>query len=67
MKHLIMTLSSLLLVSKTNSCKTLRKIINHILLEIISEEKDMKLPQSGWVSYKIISIDVNLHKINLVL
>ena len=54
-------------VSKANSSKTLRKIINNHLFEIISKEKDMNLPQSGWVSNKIISIDVNLHKINLVL
>ena len=37
------------------------------LFEIFSKEKDMNLPQSGWVSNKIISIDVNLHKINLLL
>ena len=54
-------------VSKANSSKTLRKIINNHLFEIISKEKDMNLPQSGWVSNKIISIDVHLHKINLVL
>ena len=54
-------------VSKASSSKTLRKIINNHLFEIISKEKYMNLPQSGWVSNKIISIDVNLHKINLVL
>jgi len=54
-------------VSKANSSKTLRKTINNHLFEIISKEKDMNLPQSGWVSNKIISIDVNLHKINLLL
>ena len=54
-------------VSKANSSKTLRKIINNHLFEIISKEKDMNLPQSGWVSNKIISIDLNLPKINLVL
>ena len=54
-------------VSKANSSKNLKKIINNHLFEIISKEKDMNLPQSGWVSNKIISIDVNLHKINLVL
>ena len=54
-------------VSKANSSKTLRKIINNHLFEIIAKEKDMNLPQSGWVSNKIISIDVNLHKINLLL
>ena len=34
-------------VSKANSSKTLRKIINNHLFEIISKEKDMNLPQSG--------------------
>ena len=54
-------------VSKANSSKNLKKIINNHLFEIISKEKDMNLPQSGWVSNKILSIDVNLHKINLLL
>ena len=54
-------------VSKANSRKTLKKTVNNHLFEIFSKEKDMNLPQSGWVSNKIISIDVNLHKINLLL
>jgi len=54
-------------VSKTTSKKTLRKIINDHLFEILTKEKDMNLPQSGWVSNKIILIDVNLHKMNLLL
>ena len=54
-------------VSKTTSKKTLRKIINDHLLEILSEEKDKNLPQSGWVSNKVILIDVNFHKMNLLL
>ena len=54
-------------VSKTTSKKTLRKIINDHLLEILTKEKDMNLPQSGWVSNKIILIDVNLHKMNLLI
>ena len=54
-------------VSKANSSKTLSKIIYNHLFEMISKEKEMSLPQSGWVSNKIISIDVNLHKINLLL
>lgn len=54
-------------VSKTTSKKTLRKIINDHLFEILTKEKDMNLPQSGWVSNKIILIDVNLHKINLLI
>jgi len=54
-------------VSKTTSKKTLRKIINDHLLEILTKEKDMNLPQTGWVSNKIILIDVNLHKMNLLI
>ena len=54
-------------VSKTTSKKTLRKIINDHLFEILTKEKDMNLPQSGWVSNKIILIDVNLHNINLLI
>ena len=54
-------------VSKANSRKTLKKTVNNHLFEIFSKENDMNLPQSGWVSNKIISIDVNLHKINLLL
>ena len=54
-------------VSKTSSKKTLRKIINDHLFEILGKEKDMNLPQSGWVSNKVILIDVNFHKMNLLL
>ena len=54
-------------VSKANSSKTLRKNINNHLLEIVSKENPMNLPQNGWVSNKIIPIDVNLHRINLLL
>ena len=54
-------------VSKTTSKKTLRKIINDHLFEILTKEKDMNLLQSGWVSNKIILIDVNLHKMNLLI
>ena len=54
-------------VSKTTSKKTLRKIINDHLFEILSKEKDMNLPPSGWVSNKVILIDVNFHKMNLLL
>ena len=59
--------SSNFVVSKTTSKKTLRKIINDHLFEILTKEKDMNLPQSGWVSNKIILIDVNLHKMNLLI
>ena len=54
-------------VSKTTSKKTLRKIINDHLFEILSKERDMNLPQRGWVSNKVILIDVNFHKMNLLL
>ena len=54
-------------VSKTTSKKTLRKIINDHLFEILTKEKDMNLPQSGWVSNKIILIEVNLHKMYLLI
>ena len=54
-------------VSKTTSKKTLREIINDHLFEILGKEKDMNLPQSGWVSNKVILIDVNFHKMNLLL
>ena len=54
-------------VSKTTSEKNLRKIINDHLFEILSKEKDMNLSQSGWVSNKVILIDVNFHKMNLLL
>lgn len=55
------------IVSNTTSKETLRKIINDHLFEILTKEKDMNLPQSRWVSNKIILIDVNLHKMNLLI
>ena len=39
--------------------------MNDRLFDLSNKEKYMKLPQSGWVSNKIISIDVNFHKANL--
>ena len=42
-------------------------MINDHLFEIIEKEKDMNLPQSGWISNKVILIDVNFHKVNLLL
>ena len=59
--------SSNFVVSKTTSKKTLRKIINDHLFEILTKEKDMNLPQSGRVSDKIILIDANLQKTNLLI
>ena len=55
------------IVSNTTSQKKLKKIINDHLFEIITKEKDMNLPQSGWISNKIILMDVSFHKINLLL
>ena len=54
-------------ISKSFAKKSLRKIITKYLLEIIAKEKDMNLPQSGWVSNKIILIDVYFHKMNLLI
>ena len=55
------------IVSNTTSQKKFKKIINDHLFEIITKEKDMNLPQSGWISNKIILMDVSFHKINLLL
>ena len=54
-------------VSKANSSKTLKKNIDNDLFETFYKEKDMNLPQSGWVFNKKISIGVNLHRINSLL
>ena len=55
------------IISKTVSKRSLRKTITKCLFEIITKEKDMNLPQSGWVSNKIILLDVYFHKMNLLL
>ena len=55
------------IISKTVSKRYLRKTITKYLFEIITKEKDMNLPQSGWVSNKIILLDVYFHKMNLLL
>ena len=55
------------IISKTDSKRSLRKTITKYLFEIITKEKDMNLPQSGWVSNKIILLDVYFHKMNLLL
>ena len=54
-------------ISNTSSKTKFKKTINDHLFEIIEKEKDMNLPQSGWISNKIIFIDVNFHKVNLLL
>ena len=55
------------IISKTLSKRSLRKAITKYLFEIITKEKDMNLPQSGWVSNKIILLDVYFHNMNLLL
>ena len=55
------------IISKTVSKRSLRKTITKYLFEIITKEKDMNLPQSGWVSNKIMLLDVYYHKMNLLL
>ena len=55
------------IISKTLSKRSMRKTITKYLFENVTKEKDMNLPQSGWVSNKIILIDVYFHKINLLL
>ena len=55
------------IISKTVSKRSLRTTITKYLFEIITKEKDMNLPQSGWVSNKIILLDVYFHKMNLLL
>ena len=55
------------IISSSTSKKKFDKIINDHLFEILTKEKDMNLPQSGWISNKIILIDVNFHKVNLLI
>ena len=55
------------IISNTTSKNRFKKMINDNLFEIIAKEKDMNLPQSGWISNKIILIEVNFHKVNLLL
>ena len=43
------------------------KAIKTHLFEILAKEKDMNLPQSGWISNKIILMDINFYKLNLLL
>ena len=59
--------SSNFIISKIFSSRTLKKVINKHLFEIIDKEKNMNLPQNGWISNKIILIDITLHKVNLLL
>ena len=59
--------SSNFVISKNFSNKKFEKVIKDHLFEILTKEKDMNLPQSGWISNRIISLDVNLPKLNLLL
>lgn len=59
--------SSNFIISKTVSRKSLKKLIYKTLFEILDREKDMNLPQSGWISNRIILIDITFHKLNLLL
>ena len=59
--------SSDFVISINFSNKKFEKVIKDHLFEILTKEKDMNLPQSGWISNRIISLDVNLHKLNLLL
>ena len=54
------------IISKTVSKRSLRKTITKYLFEIITKEKDVNLPQIGWVSNEIILLDVYFHKMNLL-
>ena len=59
--------SSNFFVSKTLSRISLKKLIHKTLLEILGRENDLNLPQSGWISNKIILMDITFHKLNLLL
>ena len=45
----------------------MKKVINKHLFEILDKEKDMNLSKSGWISNKLILIDITFHKINLLI
>ena len=55
------------IISKTSSQKNIIKAIKTHLFETLAKEKDMNLPQSGWISNKIILMDINFYKLNLLL
>ena len=46
--------------------KIVKKVISKHLIEIIEKEKEMNLSRSGWISNKLILIDITFHKINLL-
>ena len=59
--------SSNFIISKIISKQIMKKVISKHLLEILDKEKDMNLSKSGWISNKLILIDITFHKINLLL
>ena len=58
--------SSNFIISKIISKKIMKKVISKHLIEIIEKEKEMNLSRSGWISNKLILIDITFHKINLL-
>ena len=59
--------SSTFSVLKTLSRVSTKKLIHKTLLEILDRENDLNLQQSGWISNKIILMDITFHKLNLLL
>ena len=58
--------SSNFIISKIISKQIMKKVISKHLLEILNKERDMNLSRSGWISNKLILIDITFHKINLL-
>ena len=58
--------SSNFIISKIISKQIMKKVISKHLIEIIEKEKEMNLSRSGWISNKLILIDITFHKINLL-
>ena len=59
--------SSNFIISKIISKQIMKKVISKHLLELLEKEKDMNLSRSGWISNKLILIDITFHKINLLI
>ena len=58
--------SSNFIISKIISKKIMKKVISKHLIEFIEKEKEMNLSRSGWISNKLILIDITFHKINVL-
>jgi len=58
--------SSNFIISKIISKQIMKKVLSKHLLEILDKETDMNLSRSGWISNKLILIDITFHKINLL-